>query len=105
MTRPTTEALQPPPKVFYSGKLGYHIYHNLLALSHWFPSILPWIEWFVFGMEFGFKPGAVVTEAVQPSREGLLLDCLYSQFVNEWALPLEKGPEALTRLFTPFPLP
>lgn len=26
------------------------------------------------------------------------MDCLYSQFVNEWALPLEKGPEAITRL-------
>jgi D-arabinono-1,4-lactone oxidase len=94
----TDQALQPPPKVFYSGKLGYHTYHNLLALSNWFPSILPWVEWFVFGMEFGFKPGAMITRAVQPSREGLLLDCLYSQFVNEWALPLEKGPEALTRL-------
>ena len=26
------------------------------------------------------------------------MNCLYSQFVNEWALPLEKGPEAITRL-------
>lgn len=36
--------------------------------------------------------------AVQPAREGLLMDCLYSQFVNEWALPLSKGPEAIIRL-------
>ncbi|KAI5298870.1 hypothetical protein KEM56_003704 [Ascosphaera pollenicola] len=26
------------------------------------------------------------------------MDCLYSQFVNEWAIPLEKGPEAILRL-------
>jgi D-arabinono-1,4-lactone oxidase len=78
--------------------LGYYIYHNLLFLSNYAPRILPWIEWFVFGMQYGFKPGRFTMSAVQPAREGLLMDCLYSQFVNEWALPLEKGPEAIRRL-------
>lgn len=36
--------------------------------------------------------------AIEPAREGLKMDCLYSQFVNEWAIPLSKGPEAITRL-------
>jgi D-arabinono-1,4-lactone oxidase len=90
--------LQPPPRNFYGGKLGFHVYHNLLALCNWFPRALPWVEWFVFGMQYGFKPGSVVTEAIEDGREGLLMNCLYSQFVNEWALPLEKGPEAITRL-------
>jgi len=90
--------LRSPPKTFLGGKLGYNIYHNLLALANYFPRILPWVEWFVFGMQYGFKPGAIVTEAVEPARKGLLMNCLYSQFVNEWALPLEKGPEAITRL-------
>ncbi|GAD94348.1 sugar 1,4-lactone oxidase [Paecilomyces variotii No. 5] len=94
----TEEPLRPPPQTFYGQWVGYHIYHNLLALSNYFPRILPWVEWFVFGMQYGFKPDAQVTEAVQTAREGLLMDCLYSQFVNEWALPLEKGPEAITRL-------
>ncbi|KAI2791129.1 putative D-arabinono-1,4-lactone oxidase [Penicillium oxalicum] len=94
---PTDKPLQ-APKNFYGGSLGYHIYHNLLALAQYVPRILPWVEWFVFGMQYGFRPGAVVTEAVQPSRQGLLMNCLYSQFVNEWALPLERGPEAITRL-------
>ena len=49
-------------------------------------------------MQYGFTPGKVSMSAVQPAREGLLMDCLYSQFVNEWALPLSKGPEAITRL-------
>ncbi|KAK2747812.1 D-arabinono-1,4-lactone oxidase [Myotisia sp. PD_48] len=90
--------LREPPSNFYGGALGYHIYHNLLYLANYVPRILPWVEWFVFGMQYGFKPGKVVTEAVQPARTGLLMNCLYSQFVNEWALPLEKGPEAITRL-------
>ena len=90
--------LRAPPKGFYGESLGYHIYHNLLALSTYVPRILPWVEWFVFGMQYGFRAGSTVTEAVEPAREGLLMNCLYSQFVNEWALPLEKGPEAIGRL-------
>ncbi|KAJ5171630.1 L-gulonolactone/D-arabinono-1-4-lactone oxidase [Penicillium capsulatum] len=95
---PTDLPLRAPPKNFYGEWFGYHIYHNLLALSSYFPRILPWVEWFVFGMQYGFRPGSIVTEAVEPAREGLLMNCLYSQFVNEWALPLEKGPEAISRL-------
>lgn len=90
--------LRAPPKSFYGDWLGYHVYHNLLALSNYFPRILPWVEWFVFGMQYGFVAESKTTEAVEEGRKGLLMDCLYSQFVNEWALPLEKGPEAITRL-------
>ncbi|KAJ5578526.1 Sugar 1-4-lactone oxidase [Penicillium hispanicum] len=90
--------LRAPPRNFYGDWFGYHIYHNLLALSSYFPRIIPWVEWFVFGMQYGFRAGSTVTEAVEPARAGLLMNCLYSQFVNEWALPLENGPEAITRL-------
>ncbi|KAL2824143.1 D-arabinono-1,4-lactone oxidase-domain-containing protein [Aspergillus cavernicola] len=88
----------PPPKNFYGEALGYHVYHNLLVLSNYFPRMLPWVEWFVFGLQYGFRAEKTVTEAVEQARTGLLMNCLYSQFVNEWALPLEKGPEAITRL-------
>ncbi|KIX92890.1 uncharacterized protein Z520_11366 [Fonsecaea multimorphosa CBS 102226] len=94
----TDSPARPPNTTFYGGLFGYYVYHNLLWLSNTFPRILPWIEWFVFGMQYGFKPGSFIMSAVQPAREGLLMDCLYSQFVNEWALPLDKGPEAITRL-------
>jgi D-arabinono-1,4-lactone oxidase len=60
------------------------------------PRIMPWVERFVFGMQHGFTDGNT-TSAVQPSGEALLMNCLYSQFVNEWALPLHRGPEALRR--------
>lgn len=94
----TDQPLHQPPKSFYGEWLGYQIYHNLLALSNYFPRILPWVEWFVFGMQYGFAAESPVTGAVEEARKGLLMNCLYSQFVNEWALPLEKGPEAITRL-------
>ena len=90
--------LKAPPKTFYGEALGYHVYHNLLALSNFFPRILPWVEWLVFGLQYGFRAEKTVMGAVEHARTGLLMNCLYSQFVNEWALPLEKGPEAITRL-------
>ncbi|KAI1437024.1 D-arabinono-1,4-lactone oxidase [Xylaria sp. CBS 124048] len=93
----TSEPPVDPPQSYYGGSLGYYVYHNLLYLAQYLPRILPWIEWFVFGMEFGFTNGSK-TEAIQPSRQALLMNCLYSQYVNEWAIPLHKGPEALRRL-------
>lgn len=88
-----------PPTSYYDSWLGYYVYHNLLALSRWIPRITPWIEWFVFGMQYGFKNGeATRIGAIQPSQKAFLLNCLYSQSVNEWAIPLHKGPEALQRL-------
>ncbi|CAG8971113.1 hypothetical protein HYALB_00008590 [Hymenoscyphus albidus] len=93
----TEEEARPPPKSYYDAWLGYHVYHNLLYVSQYFPKMLPWIEWFVFGMQYGFANGST-TSAIQPSRKALLMNCLYSQTVNEWAIPLHKGPEAIRRL-------
>lgn len=88
-----------PPTSFQDSKFGYLLYHNLLALARWFPRITPWIERFVFGLQYGFKNGdSTRVSAVQPSHKAFLMNCLYSQFVNEWAIPLHKGPEALQRL-------
>ncbi|KAK1585311.1 sugar 1,4-lactone oxidase [Colletotrichum navitas] len=93
----TDEPHAAPPRRNYDGALGYHLYQNLLFLAQHVPRVLPWVEWLVFGMQYGFRDGAAVS-AVQPSREALLMNCLYSQYVNEWAVPLHRGPEALARL-------
>jgi D-arabinono-1,4-lactone oxidase len=88
-----------PPTSFQDSRLGYVVYQNLLALARWFPRITPWVEWFVFGLQYGFGNGeSTRVSGVQPSHKAFLLNCLYSQFVNEWAIPLHKGPEALQRL-------
>ncbi|CAK7267572.1 D-arabinono-1,4-lactone oxidase [Sporothrix epigloea] len=94
---PEVEPDHTPPSSYYDGRLGYLVYHNLLYLARYVPRMLPWIEWFVFGMQYGFRNGTT-TSGLQPSDKALLMNCLYSQFVNEWAIPLVRGPEALTRL-------
>ncbi|TKX22918.1 putative D-arabinono-1,4-lactone oxidase [Elsinoe australis] len=90
-----------PPRAaassWYGGSVGFHTYHILLRISNTFPSILPAIEWFVFGMQYGFRTGTS-TNAVESMQYGLLMNCLYSQFVNEWAVPLSTGPEIISRL-------
>lgn len=93
----TEKPLHPPVSSWYGGSVGFHTYHVLLWLANYIPPLLPAIEWFVFGMQYGFSDDKTTT-AVEPMRTGLLMNCLYSQFVNEWALPLHKGPEAITRL-------
>lgn len=93
----TTKPHVAPKYNWYGGSAGFHTYHILLWISQYVPRFLPWVEWFVFGMQYGFKDGAVIS-AVEEQRTGLLMNCLYSQFVNEWSIPLAKGPEALTRL-------
>ncbi|KAF2010800.1 L-gulonolactone/D-arabinono-1,4-lactone oxidase [Aaosphaeria arxii CBS 175.79] len=93
----STKPLRKPEYNWYGGAMGYHSYHILLWISQYVPRVLPWVEWFVFGMQYGFKDGYTMS-AVEEQRTGLLMNCLYSQFVNEWSIPLSKGPEALTRL-------
>ena len=93
----TNDELTAPRYNWFDGPIGYYVYHNLLALSQLFPRIMPWVERFVFSMQHGFKNRDTFS-AVQTSSQALLLNCLYSQFVNEWAVPLHKGPEILRRL-------
>lgn len=93
----TTKEIAKPKESWYGGRLGFHTYHFCLTVAHYFPRLLPTIEWFIMGMQYGFKTGSK-TSAVEPLRTGLLMDCLYSQWVNEWAIPLRHGPEAITRL-------
>ncbi|KAK8157661.1 D-arabinono-1,4-lactone oxidase-domain-containing protein [Phyllosticta citrichinensis] len=93
----TNKPERPPVDSWYGGSVGYHTYHVLLWFAHYVPRVLPAIEWFVFGMQYGFSDN-IPTSAVEPQDTGLLMNCLYSQFVNEWALPLHNGPEAITRL-------
>lgn len=93
----TNKPRRPQKQSWFGGRIGYHAYHILLYLAQWVPSLLPSIEKFVIAVQYGFTSGAVDT-AVEEGHRGLLMNCLYSQFVNEWALPLARGPEAISRL-------
>ncbi|KAF2431407.1 D-arabinono-1,4-lactone oxidase [Tothia fuscella] len=93
----TRKEVRAPQSNWYGNAVGFHTYRTLLWMSNYIPWILPTIEWFVFGMQYGFSTESSI-DAVEEQRTGLLMNCLYSQFVNEWAIPLSKGPEAITRL-------
>ena len=86
-----------PKPGWLGGLFGSRLYHMLLYVAQWIPRILPSLESFVMNVQYGLRKGAENT-GIQEGRTGLLMNCLYSQYVNEWALPLHKGPEAITRL-------
>jgi D-arabinono-1,4-lactone oxidase len=98
----TNKPLRLPQRSWFDGTLGYYIYKSLLWAAHYVPSLLPRIEWFVFTVQYGFNnrntSKNMQLSAVEPQRQGLLMNCLYSQFVNEWAIPIAHGPEAISRL-------
>lgn len=94
------EPLSDPRPSWYGTFLGRTFYESLLFISvHLFPRLTPYIEKFVFQQQYGsvetLGKGDV---AVQNSVEGLNMDCLFSQFVDEWGLPLTNGPDVLTKL-------
>ncbi|CAN3374661.1 hypothetical protein DIURU_000057 [Diutina rugosa] len=94
------EPLSAPRPSWYGTWSGRLFYESLLWLSvHVAPWLTPHVERFVFSRQYGTVEtigyGAV---AVQHSVDGLNMDCLFSQFVNEWSAPLIEGKEVLTKL-------
>ena len=93
----TAKPHQAPTSNWWNGSFGFHTYITLLYIAQWVPQILPLLERFVTHVQYSLKDG-VGNVAVEEGRTGLLMNCMASQFVNEWAIPLEKGPQAITRL-------
>ncbi|PWW79817.1 L-gulonolactone/D-arabinono-1,4-lactone oxidase [Tuber magnatum] len=95
----TEEPLCERPHSWYGGGLGRFSYEFALYFSTWLPWLTPIVERYVFSMQYRWEEGPTGS-AVQKSQEALTMDCLFPQFVNEWAIPLENGPEAIQRLQT-----
>lgn len=94
------DELSDPRQSWYGGFFGRFFYQSLLFVSvHLFPRLTPYVERFVFGQQYGnvetLGKGDI---AVQNSVEGLNMDCLFSQFVDEWGLPLNNGVQVLEKL-------
>ncbi|RPA85402.1 L-gulonolactone/D-arabinono-1,4-lactone oxidase [Ascobolus immersus RN42] len=88
--------LKERPKSWYGSWFGYHAYQIALYFASWFPRLTPLVERWVFALQYGWEEGTTGS-AVEKSHEALAMDCLFSQYVNEWAIPLYKGPEFITR--------
>lgn len=94
------DPLSDPRPSWYGTKFGRFFYESLLWVSvHVMPSLTPAIERFVFNQQYGnVETLGTGDVAVQHSVDGLNMDCLFSQFVNEWSAPLSKGQEVLLQL-------
>ncbi|QEU59768.1 Alo1 [Kluyveromyces lactis] len=96
----TDEPLTAPRKSWWGSTFGRFIYESLIWISvKIYPALTPYVESFVFHQQYGrvetYGSGDV---SVQTSIAGLNMDCLFSQFVDEWGCPLNNGPEVLRSL-------
>ncbi|KAK9472104.1 D-arabinono-1,4-lactone oxidase-domain-containing protein [Dipodascopsis tothii] len=95
----SSKALSAPRASWYGTPAGRFFYEALLWFAvKLYPRATPAIERWVFSKQYGWDEtfgGAVADEAVQNSVEGLNMDCLFKQFVNEWAVPMKDGTQIL----------
>jgi D-arabinono-1,4-lactone oxidase len=79
-------------------ELGRKIYETSLYLLTYSPSLLPKFEKAHFRSQFPATENVISEKAVGNPHEVLQIDCLFSQYVDEWAIPLSSGVEAISRL-------
>ncbi|CDH11235.1 probable D-arabinono-1,4-lactone oxidase [Zygosaccharomyces bailii ISA1307] len=96
----TQEPLTAPKKSWWGTFSGRFFYEMLLWIAtQIYCPLTPYIERFVFHRQYGQVEnyGRGETE-ISTSIDGLNMDCLFSQFVDEWGCPLDNGPEVLRSL-------
>lgn len=96
----STEPETKPRYSWWGSALGRFFYETLLWIStKVYPAFTPYVERFVFRRQYGdvetLGKGDV---AVQDSVSGFNMDCLFSQFVDEWGCPMDNGLEVLRSL-------
>ncbi|GMM28512.1 D-arabinono-1,4-lactone oxidase [Martiniozyma asiatica (nom. inval.)] len=97
----STEPISHPRTSWYGTFTGRLFYESLLYICVKFiPRLTPFIERFVFSRQYGttetYQKGGDI--AVQNSVDGLNMDCLFHQYVDEWAAPLTNGPDIIRLL-------
>lgn len=96
----TEEARTTPRKSWWGSSAGRFFYECLLWLSaRVYRPLTPAVERFVFHRQYGKVEtmGSGDVE-VANSIDSLNMDCLFSQFVDEWACPLNNDIEVLRTL-------
>jgi D-arabinono-1,4-lactone oxidase len=90
---------QSPIARFYANLgLGKKAYESSLYALTYLPSLIPNFEKILFRSQFPAKENMVSDTIVDNPHSALQMDCYFSQYVDEWAISLSKGPEAITRL-------
>ncbi|EPS38987.1 hypothetical protein H072_7228 [Dactylellina haptotyla CBS 200.50] len=98
---PTDLPPTPAPAKWFDTTIGYHLNQIMLLATVYIPSLTPLAEKAMFYMQYGRQlhssPDGITT-GVSTSVDGMSMNCLYRQYVNEWSIPLHQGPEFLHRL-------
>ncbi|KAJ1642627.1 D-arabinono-1,4-lactone oxidase [Coemansia asiatica] len=90
----TTMEKQPSPESFLRDRLyGFHYYQLQLFKARFTPDDIPRLAREHFDTRFNRK-----IEWIDDSFTVFNLDCLFPQYVNEWAVPWENAAEALRQL-------
>jgi D-arabinono-1,4-lactone oxidase len=79
-------------------EIGKRVYEASLYALTYYPSLLPSFERALFRSQFPAKENVVSGATVANPHEALQMDCLFSQYVDEWAVSLDDGVEAIRRL-------
>ncbi|QLG72226.1 hypothetical protein HG535_0C05800 [Zygotorulaspora mrakii] len=96
----TSDPVTPPRRSWWGMPPFRYSYEFLLWIStKIYPALTPVIERFIFHRQYGkVETLGKGDEAVSTSIDGLNMDCLFSQFVDEWSCPLDNGIEVLRSL-------
>jgi D-arabinono-1,4-lactone oxidase len=99
-TKPTPSPSSPSTLQKWSQKvnLGKKVYEASLYGLTYTPTLLPNFEKALFRTQFPSAENVLSPETIESPHTALQMDCLFSQYVDEWAIPLSNGPEAITRL-------
>jgi D-arabinono-1,4-lactone oxidase len=96
--------LTPPQKIpahirwWKSLEIGRKMYEMNLYLVRNAPSLLPMLEKARLRSQFPEPENRRSKPVVANPHEALQADCFFSQYVDEWAIPLSSGPTAIERL-------
>ncbi|KOG97267.1 D-arabinono-1,4-lactone oxidase [Saccharomyces eubayanus] len=96
----TESAQNGPAKSWWGTKLGRFFYETLLWIStKVYAPLTPFVEKFVFNRQYGkLEKSSTGDVNVTDSISGFNMDCLFSQFVDEWGCPMDNGLEVLRSL-------
>lgn len=73
--------------------ISFHAYQFLLYISRFYPSAISLVARAMFKLKFS-NP----IHVIDTSYKVFNFDCLFPQYTNEWAVPLERATEAIGKL-------
>ena len=75
-----------------------YFYQAMLYMLRFKPASIPKFERFIFTQAYGWTDGTVISHGISVASEALSMDCLFSQYVDEWSLPSSKAPNVLAQI-------